>query len=173
MPDSLRPHGLQHNRLWCPSLSPGVCSDSRLLSWWCYLTILSSAALSPFAFNLSQNQGLFQWVSSSYKLAKYWSFSFSISPSNEYLGLISFRIDWFDLLAAQGTLKSLLQHWNLKASVLCCSSFFVVQLSNPYTTTGKTIALTIRAFVSKVMVFIFKICERPLHAGTGIKQKRW
>ena len=160
MPDSLRPHGLQHNRLRCPSLSPGVCSDSWLLSWWCYLTILSSAALSPFPFNLSQNQGLFQWVSSSYKLAKYWSFCFRISPSNEYLGLISFMIDWFDLLAVQGTLKSLLQHWNLKASVLWCSSFFVVQLSNLYTTTGKNIALTRQTFVGKVKSLLFNILSR-------------
>ena len=78
---------------------------------------------------------------------KYWSFSFSISPSNEYLGLISFRTDWFDLLAVQGTLKSFLQHHISKASVLWCSAFFLVQLSHPYMTTGKTIALTIRTFV--------------------------
>ena len=78
---------------------------------------------------------------------KYWSFSFSISPSNEYLGLISFRTDWFDLLAVQGMLKSFLQHHKLKASILWCSAFFLVQLSHPYMTTGKTIALTIRTFV--------------------------
>ena len=80
---------------------------------------------------------------------KYWSFSFSVSPSNEYSGLISFRIDWFDLLADQGTLKSLLQHHNSKASILWHSTFFIIQLSSPYMTTGKTIALTIQAFVSK------------------------
>ena len=78
---------------------------------------------------------------------KYWSFSFSISPSNEYSGLISFRTDWFDFLAVQGTLKSLLQHHNSKASILLCSAFFIVQLSHPYMTTGKTIALTRRTFV--------------------------
>ena len=78
---------------------------------------------------------------------KYWSFSFSISPSNKYSGLISFRIDWFDLLAIQGTLKSLFQHHNSKASILRCSAFFIVQLSHPYMTTGKTIALTIWTFV--------------------------
>ena len=78
---------------------------------------------------------------------KYWSFSFSISPSNEYLGLISFRTDWFDLLAVQGMLKSFLQHHKLKASILWCSAFFLVQLSHPYMTTGKTIALTIWTFV--------------------------
>ena len=88
---------------------------------------------------------------------KYWSFSLSISPSNEYSGLISFRIDWLDLLAVQGTLKSLLQHHRSKASVLQCSVFFMVQLSHPYMTTGKTIALTIRTFVSKVMSLLFNI----------------
>ena len=82
---------------------------------------------------------------------KYWSFSFSISPSNEYSGLISFRIAWFDLLAVQGTLKSLLQHHSSKVSVLWCSAFFIVQISHPYMTTGKTIALTRWTFVSKVM----------------------
>ena len=85
------------------------------------------------------------------KWPKYWSFSFSISPSNEYSGLISFRIDWFDLLTIQGTLKSLLQHHNLKVSILQRSAFFMVQLSYPYMTTGKTIALTRWIFVSKVM----------------------
>ena len=82
---------------------------------------------------------------------KYWSFSFSIIPSKEIPGLISFRMDWLDLLAVQGTLKSLLQHISSKASVLLCSAFFIVQLSHPYTTTGKTIALTRRTFVGKVM----------------------
>ena len=82
---------------------------------------------------------------------KYWSFSFNISPSNEDSGLISFRMDWLDLLAVQGTLKSLLQHHSSKASVLQCSAFFTVQLSHPYMTTGKTIALTIQNFVSNVM----------------------
>ena len=82
---------------------------------------------------------------------KYWSFSLSISPSNEYSGLISFRMDWLDLLAVQGTLKSLLQHHTSKASVLQCSAFFTVQLSHPYMTTGKTIALTRWTFVGKVM----------------------
>ena len=81
--------------------------------------------------------------------AKYWSFSFSISPSNEYSGLISFRMDWLDLLAVQGTLKSLLQHHSSKASILQCSAFFTVQLSHPYMTTGKTIALTIWTFIGK------------------------
>ena len=88
---------------------------------------------------------------------KYWSFSFSISPSNEYSGLISFRMDWLDLLAVQETLKSLLQHISSKASILCCSAFFIVQLSHPYTPTGKTIALTRWTFVSKVMSLLFNM----------------
>ena len=86
---------------------------------------------------------------------KYWSFSFSISPSNEYSGLISYRIDWFDLLAVQGTLKSLLQHHSSKASVLQCSAFFIFQLSHPYMTTGKTIALSRQTFVDKKNVSAF------------------
>ena len=88
---------------------------------------------------------------------KYWSFSFSISPANEYSGLISFRMDWLDLLAVQGTLKSLLQHHSSKASVLWCSAFFMVQLSHPYMTTGKTIILTKQTFVSQVIKYSFNI----------------
>ena len=91
---------------------------------------------------------------------KDWSFSISISPSNEYSGLISFRIDWFDLFAVQGTLKSLLQHHSLKASILQCSAFFMIQLSHLYMTTGKTMALTIWTFVSKVMSLLFNMLSR-------------
>ena len=91
---------------------------------------------------------------------KYWSFSFSLSPSNKYSGLISFRIDWFDILAVQGTLKSLLQHHSSKASILWCSAFFMVQLSHPYMTTGKAIALAIRTFVGKVMSLLFNMLSR-------------
>uniref|UniRef100_A0AC11DJ46 Uncharacterized protein n=1 Tax=Ovis aries TaxID=9940 RepID=A0AC11DJ46_SHEEP len=90
---------------------------------------------------------------------KYWSFSFSISPSNEYSGLISFRMDWLDLLAVQGTLKSL-QHHSSKASILSCSTFFIVQFSHPYMTTGKTIALTRWTFVGKVMSLLFNMLSR-------------
>ena len=104
---------------------------------------------SPSAINLSQHRGLFQWVTSSHQVAKYWSFSFSSSPSNEYSGLISFRMDWLDLLAVQGTLKSFLQHHSPKPSIIRCSAFFVVQLSHPYKTTGKTIALTRWTFLAK------------------------
>ena len=91
---------------------------------------------------------------------KYWSFSFNISPSNEYSGLTSFRIDWLDLLAGQGTLKSLLQHHSSKASILQHSAFFIVQLSHPYMTTGKTIALTRRTFVGKIMSLLFDMLSR-------------
>ena len=90
---------------------------------------------------------------------KYWSFSFNISPSNEHPGLISFRMDWLDLLAVQGTLRSLLQHHSSKASILRRSAFFTVQLSHPYTTTGKTIALTRQIFVDKVMSLLFNISK--------------
>ena len=92
---------------------------------------------SPPASNASQHQSLFQRVNSSHEVAKYWSFSFSISPFNQHLGLISFRMDWLDLLTVQGTLKSLLQHHSSKASILRHSAFFTVQLSHPYMTTGK------------------------------------
>ena len=93
---------------------------------------------------------------------KYWSFSFSINPSNEYSGLISFRMDWLELLAVQGTLKSLLQHHSSKASILWCSAFFIVQLSHPYMTTGKTIALTRWTFVGKVVSLLFNMLSRVL-----------
>ena len=95
----------------------------------------------PPAFNLSQHQGIFQWVSFLHQMSKYWSFSFSISPSNQYSGLISFRIDWFDLLAVQGTLKSLAQHHSSEASILQHSAFFMVQFSHLFMTTVKIIAL--------------------------------
>ena len=91
---------------------------------------------------------------------KYWSFSFSISPSSEHPGLISFRMDWLDLLAVQGTLKNLLQHHTLKASILWCSAFFIVQLSHPYMTTGKTIALTTQTFVGKVTSLLLNMLSR-------------
>ena len=91
---------------------------------------------------------------------KYWSFSFNISPSSEHPGLISFRMDWLDLLAVQGTLKSLLQHHSSKASILQCSAFFIVQLSHPYITTGKTIALTRWTFVDKVMSLLFNVLSK-------------
>ena len=114
---------------------------------------------SPSALNLPQHQGLFQEVSC-IRWPKYWSSSFSISPSSEYSGLISFRMDWLDLLAVQGTLKSLLQHHSSEASILWCSAFFMFQLSHPYMTTGKTIALTRWTFVGKVMSLLFNMLSR-------------
>ena len=115
---------------------------------------------SPPAFNLSQHQGLFKWVSPSHQVAKYWTFSFSISPCNEYSGMNSFRMDWLDLLAVQETLKSLLQHHSTKAWILWYSAFFMVQLSHPYMTTGKTIALTRWTFVDKEMSLHFNMLSR-------------
>ena len=115
---------------------------------------------SPLTFNLSQHQGLFKWVNYSHQVAKYWSFSFSISPSSEYSGLFAFRMDWWDRLAVQETLKSLLQHQGSKASILRSSAFLMVQLSHPYMTTGKTITLTRQTFVGKVMSLLFNMLSR-------------
>ena len=112
------------------------------------------------AFDLSQHQGVFKWVSSSHRWQECWSFSLSISPYNEYLGLISFRIDWFDLLAVQGTLKSLLQHHSSKASTLQCSAFFMVQFTHLYITTGKIIALTMWTFVGNLVCLLFNMLSR-------------
>ena len=149
--DSLWPRGLQHAGLLCPSLSPRVCSNTCALSQWWYPTISSChpLLLLPSTFpsiRVFSNESAFliRWP-------KYWSFSLSISPSSEHTGLISFRIDWFDLLVVQETLKSVLQHHSLKASILWHSAFFMVQFSHLYMTTGKAIALTIWAFVGKVI----------------------
>ena len=131
MANSLRPHGLQHARPPCPSPTHGVYSHSCPLSWWCHPTISSSFVPFSSCLYLSQHQDLFEWVSSLIRWPKYWSFSFSIIPSKDYSGLISFRIDWFYLFEVEWTLKSLLQHHNLKASILQCSTFFMVQLSHP------------------------------------------
>ena len=106
------------------------------------------------------------------KWPKYWSFSFSISPSNEHPGLISLRMDWLDLLAVQGTLKGLLQHHISKASILRHSAFFAVQLSHPYVTTGKTIALTRRTFVGKVISLLFNMLSRLISPGIPPMQKK-
>ena len=114
---------------------------------------------SPPALNLSQHQGLFKWVSSSHQLAKVLEFQLQISPSNEHPGLISFRMDWLDLLAVQGTFKSLFQHHSSKTSILRHSAF-TVQLSHPYMTTGKTIALTRWTFVGKVMSLLLNMPSR-------------
>ena len=115
---------------------------------------------SPSAFNLSYIESLFQWVSSSHQVAKVLEFQLQLSPSNEYSGLISFRIDWFDFLLVQGTLKSLLQHHSSKSSILQHSAFFIVQLSHPYMTARKTIAFTIWTFVCKIMSLLFSMLSR-------------
>ena len=115
---------------------------------------------SPPAHNPSQHQGPFQWVKFHMRWPKYWSFSFGIRPSNEHPGLISFRMDWLDLLSVQGTLESLLQHHSSKALIPWLSAFFTVQLSHPYMTTGKTIALTRWTFVGKVMSLLFNMLSR-------------
>ena len=153
--DSLRPHGLQQARPPCLSPTPGVYSNSCTSSQWCQPTISTchSLLLLPSIFPSirvfsSESVRRIRWP-------KYWSFSFSISPSNECSGLISFRIDKLDLFAVQGTLKSRLQHHSSKASILRHSAFFTGQLSHPYMTTGKTIALTRWTFVGKVIVSAF------------------
>ena len=147
MSDSLWPRGLQHARPPCPSPTPRVYSNSCPLSRWCHPTIsfcrplLLLPSIFPSIMVSSNESALcIRWP-------KYWSFSFNISPSNEHPGLISFTMDWLDLLEVQGTLKSLIQHHSSKASILQCSAFFKVQLSHPYMTTGETIALTRQTLV--------------------------
>ena len=154
MSNSLRPHGLPHTRLPCPSPTPGAYSNSSTESVMPsnHLILCCSLLLLPSIFpsiRVFSNESVLH-----IRWPKYWSFSFSISPSNEYSGLISFRMDWFDLPAGQGTLKSLLQHHSSKASILGHSAFFIVQLSHPYMTTGKSIALTRWTFVGKVSIFL-------------------
>ena len=160
----------------CPTLcnpmnrsTPGLPVHHQLLEFtqthvhWVDDAIQPSYPLSspsPPAFNLSQHQGLLKWAALPIKWSKYWSFSFNISPSNEYSGLISFRMDWLDLLAVQGTFKSVLQHHSSKASLHLCSAFFIVQLSHPYITTGKTIALIRQTFVGKVMSLLFNMLSK-------------
>ena len=152
--DSLQPHGLQHTRLPCPSPTPGIYPNSCPLSWWCHPTISSCRPLLLLPSIFPSIRVFSNESTLHIRWPKYWSFSFNISLSNEHLGLISFRMDWLDLLAVQGTLKSLLQHHSSKASILQCSAFFTVQISHPYMTTGKTTALTRWTFVDNV-TFVF------------------
>ena len=154
--DSLLLHGLQHSRLPCPSPTPGACSDSVMPSN--HLILCHPLLLLPSIFpsiRVFSNESVLR-----IRWPKYWSFSFNISPSNEYLGLISFRMDWLDLLAVQGTLKSLLQHHTSKASILQRPGLLMVQLSHPCMTTGKTIALTRWTFVGKLMSLLFHMLSR-------------
>ena len=155
MSDSLWPHEPQHGRPPCPSPIPRVYRNLCPLSWWCHLTISSSVipfSSCPQSFPASEAFSVSQFFASGGQSI---GFSFSISPSNEHPGLISFRMDWLDLLAVQGTLKSLLQHHSSKASILWCLAFFTVQLSHPYMTTGKAVTLTRWTFVDKVMSLLF------------------
>ena len=145
--DSLWPHGLQHTRPPCPSPTPEVHSSRLILC--CPLLLLPPIPPSIRVF-YNESALHMSWL-------KYWSFSFSISPSKEHPGLISFRMNCLDLLAVQETLKSLLQHHSSKASILWHSVFFTVQLSHPYMTTGKTVALTRWTFVGKVMSLLFNM----------------
>ena len=158
MSDSLRPQGLQHARPPCPSPTPRAYSNWCPSSRWCHPTISSSVV--PFSSHLQSlpASGSFQ-MSQFFASGRYWSFSFNISPSNEHSRLISFRMDWLDLLAAQGTL-SLLQHHSSKASILWHSAFVIAQLSHPYMTTGKAIALPRRTFAGKVMSLLLNMLSR-------------
>ena len=159
--DSLWPHEPQHTRPPWPSPTPRVHPNTCPLSQWfrpihlilCH-PLLLLPSIPPSIRVFSNESALpIRWP-------EYWSSSFNINPSSEYLGLISLRMDWLDLLAVQGTLKSLLQHHSSKASILRCSAFFIVQLSHPYMTTGKTIALTRQTFVGKVMSLLFNMLSR-------------
>ena len=165
MSNALRPHELQHTRPPCLSPTPGVYSKLMSIESVMpsnHLVLCHPLLLLPSIFpsiRVFSNESVLciRWP-------KYWSFSFSITPSNEYSGLISFRIDWVDLLAVQWTLKSLLQHHSSKASILGHSAFFIVQLSQTHITTGKTIALTRWTFVGKVMSLLFIMVSRLVRA---------
>ena len=161
MSDSLRPHELQHARPPCPSPTPEVYSNScpsKSVMPSSHLILCRPLLLLPSVFpsiRVFSNESVLH-----IRWPKYWNFSFSISPSNDYSGLISFRMDWLGLLAVQGTLKSLLKHCSSKASILRHSAFFIVQLSHPYMTTGKTIALTRWTFGGKVMSLLLNMLSR-------------
>ena len=168
MSDSLWPHEPQHAMRPCPSPTPRVHPNPCPSSQWCQPTISSSVEPFSPALNLSQHQGLLNWLSSSHQVAKVSEFQLQHQSFSEHPGLVTFRMDWLNLLAVQGTLKSLLQkkkkkesllqHHSSKASILQTSTFLIVQLSHPYMTTGKTIALTRRTFVGKVMSLLFFKC---------------
>ena len=176
VPTSLWPHGLQHGRPACPSPIPRACRSSCSLHWWCRPAISSSHVLfsfCPWSFPAAE---LFQWVIYLHQMTKIlklqpqhqafqWIFRVDFS---EYSGLISLKTDWFHLLAVQGTIRSLLKQRSSKASIIPHTAFFMVQFSQPYVTTGKTIALTIRTFVGRVIMFLlfntlsrFAICFLP------------
>ena len=164
MSDSLRPHESQHTRPPCPSPTPRIHPNSSASSRWCHPAISSSvipfsSCPIPPSIRVFSNEPTLRM-----RWPKYWSFSFNINPSNEHPGLISFRMDWLDLLAVQGTLKSKLQHHSSKASILWHSAFFTVQLLHPYMTNGKTIALTRRTFIGKVISLLLNMLSRLVMA---------
>ena len=159
MSNSLQPRGLQQARFPCPSPTHRGCWNSCPWSRWCHSAILSSVIpffSCPWSFPASGSFQMSQFFTSGGQSIV----CFSITPSNEYSGLISFRIDWLDLLAVRGTLKSLSPHHSSKASILQCPAFFIVQLSHPYMTTGKNIALTRWTFVGNVMSLLFNMLSR-------------
>ena len=161
MSDSLQPHEPQHARPPCPSPTPGVHPNSMSIESvipsnhliLCHPLLLLPSIFPSIRVFSNESALLIKW-------SKYWSFSFNISPSKEHPGLISFRMDWLDLLAVQETLKSLLQHHSSKASILQCSAFFIVQLLHPYMTTGKTIALTRWNFADKIRSLLLNMLSR-------------
>ena len=167
MSDSLGPHEPQHTRPPCPLVdgrSPPKPMSTELVMPSSHLILCHPFLLLPSVFpsiRVFSNESALH-----IRWPKYWSFSFNISPSNEHPERISFRMDWLELLAVQGTLKSLLQHHSSKASILRRSAFFTVQLSHPYMTTGETMALTRQTFVDKVMSLLFNmLSRRNLYAG--------
>ena len=174
--DSLRPHESQHARPSCPSPTPRVHSDSCPSSQWCHPAISSSVIpFSSFPQSLPASESfpmsqLFAWGSQSTGVSALASFL----PKNTHPGLISFRTNWLDLFAVQGTLKSLLQHHSSKASILRRSAVFTVQLSHPYMTTGKTIALTRQTFVGKVMSLLLNMLSRlVITFNKYLNQRSW
>ena len=160
MSNSLLPHESQPTRPPCSSPTPRVYANPCPSSRWCHPAISTCRPLLLLPPILPSIRVFSNESTLHIRWPKYWSFSFSISPSNEHPGLISFRMDWLDLLAVQGTLKSLLQQHSSKASIFQHSAFFTVQLSHPYMTTGKTIALTRQTFVGKVMSLLFNMLPR-------------
>ena len=160
MSNSLRPHEPQHTRPPCPSPNPEVQPNSCPLSRWCHLAISSCHPLLLLPSKFSNIRVFSNESALHIRWPKYWIFSFNIFPSNEHPGLISFRMDWLDLLAVQRTLQSLLQHRSSKASIFLSSALFLVQFSHPYMTTAKTTALTRRTFADKVMFQLFNMLSR-------------
>ena len=167
MSNSLRPHEPQHARPPCPT--PNSWSPPKLMSIESVMPSTNLILCFPLLLlsSIFPSIRVFSYESALHiRWPKYWSFSFNIRPSNEHPGLISFRMDWLDLLVVQGTLKTLLQHHSSKPSILWCSAFFIVQLSHPYMTTGKTIALTRWTFVGKVMSLLFNMLSRLANKNT-------